>query len=168
MATTLNIILIVFAVVCLLAGLAGAVIPGLPGPPLSWVGLMLLSCSDAAQCFTGCLVTMAVAAVVITVLDYVIPSISTKRFGGGKASVWGCNIGLVVAILGLPFGPQGIIGLIFWPFVGAFVGELIDKKPADEALRAAFGSVLGFLSGTLVKVVYAIIAVIIAIKEVIS
>ena len=82
--------------------------------------------------------------------------------------MWGCNIGLVVAILGLPFGPQGIIGLIFWPFVGAFVGELIDKKPADEALRAAFGSVLGFLSGTLVKVVYAIIAVIIAIKEVIS
>ena len=80
MATTLNIILIVFAVVCLLAGLAGAVIPGLPGPPLSWVGLMLLSCSDAAQCSTGCLVTMAVAAVVITVLDYVIPSISTKRF----------------------------------------------------------------------------------------
>ena len=168
MATTLNVILIVFAVVCLLAGLAGAVIPGLPGPPLGWVGLLLLSLSNAAECSTTCLVVTAVAAVVITVLDYVIPSLSTKRFGGSKYSVWGCNIGLVVAILGLPFGPQGVIGLLFWPFVGAFVGELIAKKPTDEALRAAFGSLLGFLSGTLVKVLYALAVIVIAIAEVVS
>ena len=111
-------------------------------------------------------VTAGIAAL-ITVLDYVVPSLSTKKFGGSKAGIWGCNIGLVISIVGLPFGPQGLLGVILWPFIGAFVGEMISGKASREALRAAWGAFVGFLTGTGLKFVYSIILLIIVIRDII-
>ncbi len=82
---------------------------------------------------------------VITVLDYVIPSVGTKKLGGSKYGVWGSTIGIIV---GLFFGP---LGIILGPAVGAFIGELIYQKQADVALKAALGSFVGFLAGTILK-----------------
>ena len=106
--------------------------------------------------------------VIITIMDYVVPSLSTKKHGGSKAGVWGCNIGLIISIVGLPFGPQGIIGVIFWPFVGALVGELLGGKKSREALRAAWGAFVGFLCGTGLKLAYALVCAFFVVKDLIS
>ena len=161
----MNTVLIILAVILALAGIAGAFVPGLPGPPLGWAALMPLHLSTAADYSVALLAGFAAAAIIITVLDYVVPSMSTKRYGGSKAGVWGCNIGIVVSLIGLPFGPQGLLGIIFWPFVGALVGELIGGKAAHDAFRAAWGAFVGFLTGTGLKLVYGIIVAILVIKD---
>lgn len=155
---------IILAVIMILVGLLGSVVPGLAGPPFSWLGILFIHLSDAADfSLTFLLITAAIAAI-ITVMDYVIPSMSTKHHGGSKAGVWGCNIGLIISIVGLPFGPTGLLGVVFWPFVGAFVGELISGKQKREALRAAWGAFLGFLAGTGLKLAYGIVAAVFVIK----
>lgn len=158
-------VFIIIAIVMLLLGIVGSVVPGLPGPPFSWLGVLFAHLSDAAQFSNAFLVGSAAIAAVITVLDYIVPSWSTKRHGGSKAGVWGCNIGLVVSIIGLPFGPAGLLGVIFWPFVGALAGELIAGKKDSNPLRAAWGAFVGFLLGTGLKLAYGIAATIIVIKE---
>ncbi|MBR4506670.1 MAG: DUF456 domain-containing protein [Bacteroidales bacterium] len=159
----MNTVLIILAFICLIVGILGAIIPGLPGPPISWVGLLLASLTPYIEVSTAMLVGTAVAAAVITVLDYVVPSLSTKRNGGSKYGVWGCNIGLVISIIGLPFGPQGLLGVIFWPFIGALVGEYIKSREMAPALKAAWGAFLGFLTGTLLKLVYCVALLVIVI-----
>ena len=161
----MNTVLIILAILLVLVGIVGSVVPGLAGPPFSWAGLLLIHLSSVTDFTTAFLVSTAAVAVVITVLDYIVPSWSTKRHGGSKAGVTGCNIGLVISIIGLPFGPTGLIGVVFWPFVGAFVGELISGKQSREALKAAWGAFLGFLTGTGLKLAYAIFAIIFVVKE---
>ena len=163
----MNTVLIIVAILLVLIGIAGSIIPGLPGPPFSWAALLVLNFTTAADHNATFLVVTAAVAVVITLLDYVVPSLSTKRHGGSKAGVWGCNIGLVVSIIGLPFGPTGLIGVIFWPFVGALVGELLSGKQSREAVRAAWGAFLGFLTGTGLKLAYGIFAAFFIVRDLI-
>jgi len=163
----MNTVLIIVAILLALIGIAGSIIPGLPGPPFSWAALLVLNFTTAANHNATYLIVTAAVAVVITLLDYVVPSLSTKRHGGSKAGVWGCNIGLVVSIIGLPFGPTGLIGVIFWPFVGALVGELLSGKQSREAVRAAWGAFLGFLTGTGLKLAYGIFAAFFIVRDLI-
>lgn len=158
-------VLIIIAILLVLVGLVGSVVPGLAGPPFSWAALLIIHFSNAADFSTSFLLITAAAAIIITVLDYIVPSWSTKRHGGSKAGVTGCNIGLIVSIFGLPFGPQGLLGVIFWPFIGAFAGELISGKQRREALKAAWGAFLGFLTGTGLKLAFAIFAAFFTIRE---
>ena len=158
-------ILIILAIILFLVGIVGSIVPGLAGPPFSWAALLLIHLSDAAQFSTTFLIVTAAVAIVITLLDYIVPSWSTKRHGGSKAGVWGCNIGLVISIVGLPFGPQGLLGVILWPFVGALVGELVSGKQSRAALRAAWGAFLGFLTGTGLKLAFAIFAAFFVVRE---
>jgi len=164
----MNTVLIILAIILALVGLVGSVVPGLAGPPFSWLGLLLIGLSSAADYSALFLIITAMVAIIITVMDYIVPSMSTKRHGGSKAGVWGCNIGLIISIIGLPFGPQGIIGIIFWPFVGALVGELLNGKQSNAALKAAWGAFLGFLTGTGLKLVYALFAIFFVVKDLIS
>lgn len=161
----MNTVLIILAVVLVVVGLVGSVVPGLAGPPFSWAGLLLVHLSDAAQFSTPFLVATAAAAVVITILDYIVPSWSTKRHGGSKAGVTGCNIGLIISIVGLPIGPTGLLGVIVWPFVGALVGEMLGGKQSREALRAAWGAFLGFLTGTGLKLAFGLVAAFFVVRE---
>jgi len=163
----MNTVLIIVAILLALIGIAGSIIPGLPGPPFSWAALLVLNFTTAADHNATFLVVTAAVAVVITLLDYVVPSLSTKKHGGSKAGVWGCNIGLVVSIIGLPFGPTGLIGVIFWPFVGALVGELLSGKQSREAVHAAWGAFLGFLTGTGLKLAYGIFAAFFIVRDLI-
>ena len=163
----MNVTLIIVAILLALIGIAGSIIPGLPGPPFSWAALLVLNFTTAADHNATYLIVTAAVAVVITLLDYVVPSLSTKRHGGSKAGVWGCNIGLVVSIIGLPFGPTGLIGVIFWPFIGALVGELLSGKQSREAVRAAWGAFLGFLTGTGLKLAYGIFAAFFIVRDLI-
>lgn len=161
----MDIVLIVIAVIVVFVGLLGAVIPGLPGPPLSWIGLLLFNLTPVADHSLLFMLVMALLAVVITVLDYVVPSWGAKRYGGGKAGVWGCNIGLVLSLIGLPFGPQGLVGVFFWPFLGAYLGETMAGKASGHAFRAAWGTFLGMLAGTFIKLVYGIATLAIVVRD---
>ena len=159
----MNVFLIIMAFVCLVVGIIGSVAPGLPGPPVSWLGLLLAALTPFAAVNATTLIVTAVIAAVITVLDYVVPSLSTKHNGGSKYGIWGCNIGLIVSFFGLPFGPTGLLGMVFWPFVGALVGEYIKQQDFQPAFRAGIGAFVGFLTGTLLKVVYCIALLIVVI-----
>lgn len=140
------------AILCgifIVVGLLGSVLPVLPGPVISWVGILILHFTTYAEYTTGFLVTTGVVMVVILLLDYFIPIWGTKRFGGTKSGVTGSVIGLVV---GLFFPP---LGIIWGPFLGALVGEILaNRKEFKKALKSATGSFLGFLLGTGLKLIY--------------
>lgn len=161
----MDIALLILGFILMLIGILGSFLPVLPGPPISWVGLLLLYLTKAVPDNWWILGGTLVLALAITIMDYVIPAAGTKKFGGSKAGMWGTIIGLLVAIIFPVFGPFGII---IWPFVGALVGELMNKADQKTAMKAAFGSFLGFLTGTFMKFVlttaYLIFFVIVAIK----
>lgn len=165
-------VLIILAVVCALVGIAGAILPGLPGVPVSWLGLLLLDLSHAADYTPAYLIVYAAVALIITILDYVIPIIGTKQLGGTKAgtkgSTWGLVVGIIVLpLLGITLGPMGIIGILGGPFLGAYLGEKW-KGNKEHALKSAFGSFIGFLAGTIIKTAYGIVVLIVIIKDIIT
>lgn len=150
----MDIALLIVGFVFMLVGILGSFLPVLPGPPISWFGLLLLYLTKAIPNNWWVLgVTLAVALVVFA-LDYIIPAMGTKKFGGTKAGMIGTTIGLLVAIFFPILGP---LGIIIWPFVGALVGELLNKADKKTATKAAFGSFLGFLTGTFLKFVVTIV-----------
>ena len=140
--------LLIMAILCLLAGFIGSILPALPGPPLSWVGLLLLKFSRfGAEVTWIWIAVFAGVVILVTVLDYVVPIWGTKKLGGTKAGSWGATIGLII---GMFFSPWGII---LGPFLGAFVGELMAGNSGEHSLKAAFGAFIGFLFGVGLKLV---------------
>lgn len=144
--------LLVFGFALMITGLLGSFLPALPGPPLSWLGLLLLYLTPIPENYWVLGISLG-ATIAITVLDYVIPAQGTKRFGGSKYGVWGTNIGLIVGIFApIPFA------FVIGPFLGALIGELIyNSTDHTRALKAATGSFLGLLASTFVKFVFCMI-----------
>ena len=160
------------AVVFIIVGIIGDVVPGLPGVPISYAAMLLLQFFTDITYSTETLVIYGVVCAVITILDYFVPIWGTKKFGGTKAGVTGSTIGLIVGVLVLPLlgiviGPFGIIGIIAGPFFGAYIGEKMSGVKDDLAWRSAFGSFIGFLAGTFLKVAYSIVVGFIVIKDII-
>jgi len=137
--------LLALAIVLMIAGIAGCLLPVLPGPPLSYLGLVVLHFTRFADVSKNLFIILAVVAIVVTVIDYVVPIWGTRRFGGSKYGIRGATVGLII---GLFLGP---LGIIIGPFIGAVVGELIFKDDIKYALKAGFGSLLGFLTGVGLK-----------------
>lgn len=131
----------------IVGGIIGSVVPFLPGPPLAYAGLLLQQFRSDPPFTVKFLLIWAGITILVSVLDYFIPLFGTKKFGGSKYGMWGCTIGLVAGIF---FPPWGIIA---GPFLGAFIGEMIASNQSEQALRAAVGSFIGFLFGTLLKLV---------------
>lgn len=156
-------ILISLAVLLNLVGLVGCIIPGLPGPPLNWLALLLLFFLSSAPITGDFLMIWLVITVIVTGLDYWIPAAGTKKMGGTRYGVWGSLIGLVV---GLFFFPP--IGLIVGPFLGALAGELYAGQNSHQAFRAAFGSFIGLMVGTVAKLIASGIMVFYSVKASLS
>jgi uncharacterized protein YqgC (DUF456 family) len=144
---------LILGILLMLAGLAGCILPFLPGPPLCFIALLLQQLRDDPPFSSEFLWLWAGIALVVTLLDYVIPVYGTKKFGGTSYGVWGCTLGLLIGIF---LGP---LGIIFGPFIGAFIGELLANVSSQQALRAAMGSFIGFLFGTLLKLVTCLVMV---------
>lgn len=144
----LDIILIVIGILFLVVGLVGCILPVLPGPPLSYVALLLLHFTEKHQFSTRFLIIWAIVALLVTILDNMIPIWGAKKFGGGKKAVWGSIIGLLIGLFLFP-----PVGIILGPFAGAVIGELLDGKNSTDAFRSGFGAFIGFLGGTLLKLI---------------
>ena len=160
-------VLIAVAIILMLVGLVGAVVPGIAGPPFSFLGLLALSFVKSVGYSTEFLVIMGVIAAAVFALDYVVPSWGTKKFGGTKAGVRGSTIGLILGLLVTVVFPIGFIVVLLGPFVGAYIGEKSVGTEDQKALKAAFGSFMGFLVGTGLKVVYACACIYFIVRELI-
>ena len=118
----MDIIWIIVGAICLLVGLAGCFLPALPGPPLSYVGMILLHLTDKVQFTATQLIVWAILVIIVQVLDYLTPLIGTKYSGGSKWGNRGC------------------------------IAELLGGKLTHEALKAGLGAFVGFLLGVILKV----------------
>ena len=148
----MDIILVIIAALFIILGIIGSFLPVLPGPLTSWLGLLILHLTDAIPMDTSFIIVTLVIAIFIWVLDYIIPAMGTKRFGGTKAGMIGTTLGLIVGLIAPIPG-----GIIIGPFVGALIGELLNNADSKTAFKAAFGSFIGFLTSTFIKFIVAII-----------
>ena len=144
-------VLILLAIILGVIGIIGSIIPGLPGPPISWVGLLLAFLSHkrggADMSLTFLLIWLGIT-VIVSVLDYIIPSRFTKMAGGTKAGSTGATIGMIIGMFLTP------IGMIPCSLLGAFLAELFqENKTMAEAFKSALGTFLGFLVGSGLKLI---------------
>lgn len=149
----MSIALIVFAVILGIVGIIGSIVPGLPGPPISWAGLLLaffgrrIADSDNGITLT-CLFVWLGITIIVTILDYIIPARFTKLAGGSKAGIWGAMIGLLAGII------FTYIGMIAGCFLGAFIGEIaFGKKEFGASCKSALGAFAGVMAGTGIKLI---------------
>ena len=141
-------VIFIIAFVLLILGLLGSIIPGLPGPPLSFIGILLIHFFTGTQFSTSFLLTWAVIVVLLFLLDYFMQVWGVKKFGGGRKAILGTFLGL---FMGLLFPP---LGLLIGPFIGAFIGALLEVQGDNtRALNVAIGSFIGFVTGTILKLV---------------
>lgn len=140
-------LLIALAAILLIGGIVGSVLPVLPGPPLSWLGLLLLKFVPTVshRISWTVIIVVALITIIVEILDNILPIWSTKRVGGNNKVVWGSGIGFVA---GFWFSP---LGIILGPFVGALVGGLISGTHIKPALKHASGAFIGFLAGIVLK-----------------
>lgn len=143
----MEVLVIILSALLILAGIAGSLLPVLPGLPLSYLGLLLLHFASSYTFSTLFLVIWALVVIVIQLLDYYVPVWGTRRFGGTKKGVWGSTIGLLV---GLFMGPWGII---LGPFLGAFIGERLSHRDIQQSFQSALGSFIGIVLGAIIKLI---------------
>ena len=148
----MDILLISISALLIIIGILGSIVPILPGPPIAFCGLLLVQFSSKHPFSTEFLIIFGVLAVLSAVIDNVLPIYATKKFNGSKKGIWGSAIGLVV---GLFFFPP--FGIIIGPMVGAFIGEIIDGKSGNNAIKPAFGSFIGFLSSIFLRFALSIV-----------
>jgi uncharacterized protein YqgC (DUF456 family) len=144
-------ILLILGILLMILGIIGCLVPVLPGPPLNYIGIILLHLTRFGDFSRTTLIVLAVITVVVTILDYVVPVWGTKKFGGSKYGVRGATVGLMIGIL---LGP---LGVVFGSLIGAFIGEMIYRDDINYAIKAGFGSLIGFLTGIGLKLAASLI-----------
>ncbi len=148
----IDILWISIGMLLLIVGIIGCILPVLPGQILAWGSLLILQLTSPPPFTAKFIVIWALITAGVTLMDYYVPIWGTKKLGGSKKGMWGATIGLVIGIFFFP-----PFGLIVGPFVGAFVGELIAGKNSNIAFKSALGSFLGFVAGTMMKLVISFI-----------
>jgi len=149
----MDIFLLTIGFLFVMLGLIGSFLPVLPGPLTSWLGLLILYfTSTVPMNYTFLGITLAIA-ILIWILDYIIPAIGTKRFGGSTYGVYGTTIGLLIGL----FSPIPL-GILIGAFLGAFIGEILhDKTNTKRAFKASIGSLLGIITSTIIKFTVALV-----------
>ena len=133
-------------------GIIGCFVPVMPGPPISYGGLLVFHFFSSYTIKEDVLWFMAFVVIAATVFDLWVQIYGVKKFGGTKKAVNGSIIGLIIGIFFFP-----PFGIIIGPFLGAFIGAKIEaKEDMNRAIKIAFGALAGFLGGTILKVVFSI------------
>ena len=146
----LNVIVAFIGSILIILGLIGCFIPALPGPPLSFIALLLLAIVQgfAPPLTSKIIAIMFIATVVVTILDYIVPAAGAKKYGSSKWGIWGSILGMIIGILYFP-----PLGMILGAFLGAVIVEMLVGKSSREALRAGWGVFIGTLFGTILKLI---------------
>jgi len=148
----MDVLLIILGLILIIVGIIGCVVPGLPGPFSAWLGLVVTMLAKSVPDDWNLIGITLLATMIISVLDYFIPAIGTKKFGGSNYGVYGAIIGLIVGV----FAPiPG--GILIGPFIGAFIGEYLKNKDITRSLKAAFGAFIGFLASTGMQLILSLI-----------
>ena len=151
----MTILIIVFSIILLILGVIGSILPIVPGPPLSFVGLLLLHLFTPFVMQEDYLFLFGISAALITFLDYWLQVYSVQIFGGGKISTIGVIIGILVGVFIFP-----PVGVLVGPFLGAYIGAIVESDfDLVKSFKIAFGSLIGFLGGTILKFVYSILVI---------
>jgi hypothetical protein len=142
-----EVIIIIIGSLLMLLGLIGSILPVVPGPPLSFIGLFLLALT---QGFTSPLTTpliliMAFVTIAVTLVDHFLPMLGAKKYGASRWAVWGSLIGMVIGFFYPPFG------VLIGAFIGAVLLEWLVQKKKGQALKAGWGVFISFLWGTVLK-----------------
>jgi len=147
------IVLKILAVICALVGIIGSIAPGLPGPPISWVGLLLaflakgVNGAGEPMSLTFLLIWLAVT-VIVTVMDFIVPGMLTRATGGHKSA----GVGAVVGLFAGMFIPP--VGMILGSLLGAFIAEFfIEDQGTWASFKSSIGAFLGFMCGTGIKLI---------------
>lgn len=143
----MDVFLGILGFLCMCLGIIGAFLPILPGPLTSWLGLLLLYFTKTIPMNWTFLTITFIIALAIWILDYFIPALGTKKFGGTKYGVYGTTIGLFLGLFLIPIP----FGFLLGAFLGAYIGEFLYSKDKNKALKASCGAVLGFLVSTTIK-----------------
>ena len=132
----------------MLMGFAGSVLPVLPGPPLSFIGLLILAIVQrfSPPLTLTLMLILALITVLATGLDYVIPSLGARRYGASRWGIWGSVAGMLIGIFFFP-----PFGMLVGAFIGAIAGELLGGKRGIAVLRAGQGILMGILFGAVLK-----------------
>ena len=147
------IVLKILAVILALVGILGSIVPGIPGPPISWVGLLMaflakgVNGSGDPMSLTF-LLAWLVVTVVVTVKDFVVPGMHTRVTGGHTSAGVGAVIGLFAGMFIPP------VGMILGSLLGAFLAEFfLENQGTWASFKSSIGAFLGFLTGTGLKLI---------------
>jgi uncharacterized protein len=147
-----DILWIIIGTITLLIGIAGCVLPVIPGQILSWGSLLILQMKSQSPFTADFILFWAMITAVVTLVDYYVPIWGTKKLGGSKYGMWGAATGLLIGIFFFP-----PFGLIIGPFLGAMLGELVAGKDSKVAFKSGLGSFAGFVAGTLMKLAVSLV-----------
>lgn len=160
----MDLVWLILGFILMIVGIIGSVLPVLPGPVTGWFGLLLLHFSKAIPMNYQLLGITFAIAVTIFILDYIIPGLGAKKFGGSKKGATGATLGLIIGLI-VPIP----LGFVIGAFLGALIGELIhDPKDLKRALRSAFGSFVGFLASVTMKLMVSLVYTVIFVYEVVT
>ena len=144
---TTEILLYVLSAVLILVGIAGTILPALPGVPLVFAGMLLAAWTGGfALIGWPTLVVLGVLTVIAVVVDFLAGVLGAKRVGASGWALFGAAVGTVVGMF------LSLVGLILGPFVGAVLGELIAGSTLRRSTTIGFGAWIGFLFGTIAKI----------------
>ena len=139
-------ILLIISIILIMTGLVASFIPIIPGPITGWFGLFVISQVEGFSTSSTLLTITFLVAIIIFIVDYFVPIIGSKYFGGSKYGVIGTTVGLLVGLFSpIPFG------IIIGAFVGALIGEYIGGKNINEGIKPAIGSLIGIITSSIIK-----------------
>lgn len=140
---------LIAAVLFFAAGLAGTILPALPGAPLVWLGMLVYGLlAGFEKLSAGFFIGQGLAVVLVFFIDYAANAWGVRRYGGSRAALWGSLAGILAGVL-----LMGPVGIVFGPFIGAVAGDLVAQKPLAAAVRSGVGTIIGLVGGLAFKLV---------------
>lgn len=154
-------LLIILGLLLALAGVFGCIFPVIPGPPLGYLALIILSWAKGWEPFgTTFLIIMAGLTILVSISDYLLPAMGAKKYGASRLSLWVSMAGMVIGLFLFP--PWG---MIIGAFLGAVAGELLAGRQGKSALRAGWGVFVGNMLSAGLKLALTGVMLILYIKE---
>jgi uncharacterized protein len=149
----LTIIFAVISIILVLIGLTGTILPFIPGVPIAWLGLFVFAIGTGFKRISlGTAMVFFVIMLLTFAIDFFAPMLGARKNKASKWGIIGASIGTVLGVITL-----GLWGIVLGPFLGAMLGELISGKEHGQALKAAFGTLIGVILGNLLKVTVVLI-----------